>query len=65
MNDNDKEYWITFRENVKGYITHDEYRKISELHAFYFEHFTNYPCKCNPKIIQSYIDDLNKLFNEK
>ena len=62
MNTNDFIWWASFRENLRNTVEDSEYRMISQLHATYFNHKVNYPCKCNPKIIQSYIDDLNKLF---
>jgi len=55
-------WWASFRETLRNTVEDSEYRKISEFHAYYFNHKVNYPCKCNPKIIQSYIDDLNELF---
>jgi hypothetical protein len=62
MTKEDKDWWNNFRDNLRNTVSNDEYRKISELHAKYFNHQVNYPCKCNPKVIQSYIDDLNELF---
>ena len=62
MNTNEFIWWASFRENLRNTIENSEYKYISELHAKYFNHKLNYPCKCNPKIIQSYIDDLNELF---
>jgi hypothetical protein len=62
MKKKDKLWWGVFRENLRSTVANDEYRTISEMHAFYFEHAINYPCKCNPKVIQSYIDDLNELY---
>lgn len=63
MNKKDKIWWANFRDNIRGYITNDEYLKVSELHSLYFDHAINYPCKCNPKVIQSYIDDLNLIYD--
>lgn len=62
MNDKDKIWWKNFRDNIRNFITNDEYKMVCELHAYYFDHVINYPCKCSPAIIQSYIDDLNDLF---
>jgi len=56
-------WWQTFRDNLRGTLTNDEYLKVCELHAHYYEHKVNYPCKCSPKIIQSYIDDLNEFWS--
>lgn len=62
MKKSDKEWWGNFRDNLRHTVSNDEYLKISELHAEYFNHKVNYPCKCSPKVIQSYIDDLNELY---
>ena len=62
MNTEDKKWFNDFRENLRNTVENDEYNKLCELHAFYFNHKINYPCKCNPKIIQSYINDLTELF---
>lgn len=58
----DRVWWKEFRDNLRGTVQNDEYNKICEFHAYYFDHAINYPCKCSPKIIQSYIDDLNELY---
>jgi len=55
-------WWQNFRDNLRGTLTNDEYLKVSELHANYFNHKVNYPCKCSPAVIQSYIDDLNEFY---
>lgn len=62
MKKSDKEWWKNFRDNLRNRVSNDEYLRISELHAHYFNHNVNYPCKCSPKVIQSYIDDLNELY---
>ena len=55
-------WWKDFRETKKQYLSNDEYRTICELHALYFEHKLKYVCKCSPKHIQKYIDDLNEFY---
>jgi hypothetical protein len=55
-------WWANFRENLKNTLSNDEYINICDMHAYYFNHAVTRPCKCNPKIIQSYIDELNELF---
>ena len=57
-------WWGDFRDNLRNTLSNDEYRRVSELHAKYFNHNLVYPCKCSPKVIQSYIDDLNSLYNK-
>tara|TARA_R110000822_G_scaffold252133_1_gene378824 strand:- start:136 stop:351 length:216 start_codon:yes stop_codon:yes gene_type:complete len=63
MNNQDWGWWKDFRNEKKQYLTNDEYKIICELHAKYFEHKVNYPCKCSPKVIQKYIDDLNEFYS--
>lgn len=65
MTISDRQWWKNFRDNLRNTVSNDEYNKISELHAKYFDHKVNYPCKCNPKVIQSYIDDLNENYKNK
>lgn len=62
MNKKDRQWWQVFRDNLRGTVANDEYTRICELHAYYFNHNLNLPCKCSPEIIQSYIDDLNDLY---
>ena len=62
MSKEDKIWWESFRDNLRGTVSNDEYLKICNFHANYFNHKLNLPCKCSPKIIQSYIDDLNELY---
>lgn len=58
-------WWQNFRENLGHTITNDEYLKICDFHAHYFDHKLNLPCKCSPAVIQSYIDDLNEYWSNK
>ena len=55
-------WWSDFRKGKKQYLQNDEYRIICELHAKYFNHKLKYVCKCSPKSIQKYIDDLNEYY---
>lgn len=64
MKEEDFLWWKDFRENLRNTVSNDEYRKLSELHSEYFNHELVYPCKCSPKIIQSYINDLNDLYDK-
>ena len=58
-------WWAEFRKSTSNKLSNTEYNKISELHAVYFSHKKILPCKCNPKGIQRYINDLNNLFESE
>jgi elongation factor P--beta-lysine ligase len=62
MNEQDKIIWAVFRDDTKGYLHHDEYMMICNYHAKYKDHELILPCKCDPAVIQSYINDLNQIF---
>ncbi len=55
-------WWQTFREVTRHYLENDEYKMICEIYARVKGQPVNYPCKCSPTVIQSYIDELNKVF---
>jgi hypothetical protein len=52
-----------FWSGIGNRITREEYKKVCELHAKYFDHKVKYLCTCKPSAIQKYIDDLNKVFD--
>lgn len=62
MNEQDQIWWAEFRESTKNYVTKDELQKIAEMHAHYKRHKFAKPCTCNPKKIQSWINDLNEIY---
>lgn len=64
MNEQDKVWWEGFRESTKDVLSADEFTKICELHAAYMNHKFYKPCTCNPKTIQAWINDLNKIYLE-
>ena len=64
MNADDLLWWANFREKNRPYLENDEYRYICELHAREFNHKVDYVCKCNPKRIQQFIDELNAKFEQ-
>lgn len=57
----DFDKWIKFRSSTKSEITHEEYLLVCNLHAKYFNHKLDLPCKCSPKRINQMIHDLNKI----
>ncbi len=57
----DRIKWEAFKAVKKTTITHEEYEMVCQFHAKYFNHKIDYPCKCSPKRINSFIADLNNL----
>ena len=62
MNKIDYLTWEAFRRDPKNSITSEEYEMVSRLHSKYFNHTFYKPCTCNPRTIQTWIDNLNELF---
>ena len=62
MNNEDYEYWTTFRANNSSKLSKREYQKICEMHALYKKHAFYMPCTCNPKGAQRFIKDLNEIY---
>jgi hypothetical protein len=57
--------WEKFREKTSSRIDRDEVVLIAELHAKYFNHKMKVPCSCSPKRIQTWINDLNKIYEDR
>lgn len=64
MTKKDYKYWTEFRKNKSNKISKEEFKTIAEMHARLKKHAYYLPCTCNPKGIQRFIDDLNKIYNE-
>tara|TARA_R100000935_G_scaffold20245_1_gene38330 strand:+ start:5202 stop:5405 length:204 start_codon:yes stop_codon:yes gene_type:complete len=64
LNKKDYKYWTIFRAAKKSTITKEELNEISVLHSHYFKHKFVLPCSCNPKQIQSWVNDINTLYIE-
>jgi len=64
MTDKDYKYWTKFKANKSNKISKEEFKTIAEMHARLKGHSFYLPCTCNPKGIQRFINDLNKLYNE-
>ena len=60
----DIEKWDKFRDCKGSTITHEEYLLVCNLHAKYFNHRLELPCKCSPKRINQMISDLNKSYDK-
>ena len=52
-------WWLNFRDKNTSTISDIEYNKIAKLHAEYFNHKLIIPCRCSPKRIQSFINEIN------
>lgn len=64
LNKKDYKYWTAFRDAKKSTITKEELNAISVIHSHYFKHKFVLPCSCNPKQIQSWVNDINTLYLE-
>lgn len=54
--------WEEFRKGTGSTISHEEYLFVCNLHAKYFKHKLELPCKCSPKRINQMISDLNNVY---
>ena len=62
FNKDDRKNWKKFRMGKKSVISRTEFELVCQLHAKYYKHKLRYPCTCNPKEINNYIQDLNKIW---
>jgi len=65
MNKKDYQYWTKFRASKSTSITKEEYTTICRMHAEFKKHAYFEPCKCSPKGIQRFIDDINKIYEQR
>ena len=65
FNKYDRSKWKKFRMGKKSVISRPEFELGCQLHAKYYEHKLHYPCTCNPKEINKYIQDLNKIWENE
>ena len=56
------ERWTKFRMGDKHSISESELKLVSKLHSEYYKHKYIVPCSCSPKRINSWIADLNKIW---
>ena len=54
--------WTEFRGKNSSTIYKPEIDLLVNLHAKYFNHKVYYPCSCSPKTYNSWISDLNKIY---
>tara|TARA_R100001244_G_scaffold89679_2_gene68162 strand:+ start:111 stop:320 length:210 start_codon:yes stop_codon:yes gene_type:complete len=60
---NDFKRWTTFRMEKKQYLSRAEFEMVCYLHSKYYRHSYYLPCTCSPKIINQWINDLNKIWD--
>lgn len=60
----DKIDWKKFITKNSQSIKRKEYILICELHAKYYQHRYYEPCTCNPKVIKTWIQQLNDIYEE-
>ena len=65
MNNKDFKWWEQFREVNRSYLENEEYRMSCEIYARVNNLPVDYVCKCNPKRIQTMIDELNLKFESQ
>lgn len=63
MNKEDYEYWTKFKANKSSRLSKEEYKRICIMHSVYMKHAFFMPCTCNPKGVQRFINDLNKIYD--
>jgi hypothetical protein len=63
MDKNDRDEWMKFRSQNTSLITAKEYEMVCLFHSKYFNHKFQKPCTCSPKIINSWISQINKLYD--
>ena len=59
----DKKDWEQFRLGNKHKLSAIEFELVCQLHAKYYKHTFRKPCTCNPKLVNRWIKDLNKIWN--
>jgi hypothetical protein len=64
LNKQDYEKWTQFRMGKKSNISREELEMVSDFHSRYYEGGHKYfiPCTCSPRIINQWIADLNKIW---
>jgi hypothetical protein len=65
MNKEYFDYWTKFRASKSNRITKKGYSKICEIHSVLFSHGYFEPCTCNPKGVQKFIKDINKIYDDR
>lgn len=58
----DRVDWEHFRSDVSTKLTQDQFQLVCELHAKYFKHRFYKPCTCSPRVINTWIAQLNDLY---
>ena len=64
FDEEDYNKWTIFRKSKRVTITAKEFEMVCKFHALYSvpKHHYYKPCTCNPRIIKSWITDLNNIW---
>lgn len=58
----DYKKWTQFRMGEKSVISRKEFEMVCDLYRTYYKNNLPNPCTCNPKQINQWIADLNKIW---
>ena len=62
FDEEDYKSWELFRKSKRVTITAKEFEMVCQLYALYNKKPYRKPCTCNPRIIKSWITDLNAIW---
>jgi imidazoleglycerol phosphate synthase glutamine amidotransferase subunit HisH len=55
--------WSVFLSNESDTLMKEEQELLARLHAKYFKHSYYLPCTCSPKTYNTWIEQLNVIYN--
>lgn len=55
--------WANFKSSNSNTLSGHEQKFLARLHSEYFNHQYHVPCTCSPKTYNSWIQDINNLYN--
>ena len=55
--------WQVFLSNTNDTLSKAEQELLAKLHSKYYNHSYYIPCTCNPKVYNTWIEQLNTVFN--
>ena len=63
MEELDKIDWAEFRASVNNVLNREQFELICQLHAKYYKHSYYKPCTCLPKVVKTWIAQLNDIYD--
>ena len=63
MEELDKIDWREFRASVNNVLSREQFELICQLHSKYYKHSYYKPCTCSPKVIKTWIAQLNDIYD--